>query len=602
MPQKPSQPVRSPHEKFFTGAEWLIAMVGLLVLAKLKWLYLYALKVNSDEPQHLHVAWSWTQGLVQYRDFFDNHTPLFHLLSAPVIHWFGERADIILYMRLTMIPIVVAALGCIFLITRRLYNTRAAVWAALLAGLHPFYLLVSTEYRTDNFWALCWFIVLTWLLTGAATAKRFFIAGLFIGAAFAVSLKTSLLLLSFGLAAALVLAARIWAGEKALWKRIVQNTLAALGGAIIIPAILLAYFASENALEAMAYCVFEHNIVPGMQPKGDMIRWSFPLRFPLIIIAGWLFYHTAPNRALGTRRAVALMGAALSMTLLMAYWPLVTRQDFAAIAPPFFISLAPLLVEIMRRLRKSGCILLAQGRTPKGAALVALALLLPMALIAYEVKGNYDTWRWTHAGLATFEHHLKPKLAISKPGDYFFDAKGEVIFRRRPYYFVLERVTLTRLKRDLMENTIRHDVLSKNTTVICFSRIPRSIERELDDHYLRVVDSTWVAGKLLNKHAFSAPGEPLRFTIPIPGRYTLISADGVMPGTLDGEAVNGPVELTKGEHAFIPADPTKKIAVVITQALDAGYDPFHVPMKVKVPKSKKQVILTNPFSRKKSDD
>ncbi len=602
MQQQPSTSVRSPREKFFVGAEWALAIAGLLALIVLKWVYISALKVNSDEPQHLHVAWAWTQGLVQYRDIFDNHTPLFHLLSAPIVHWLGERADILFFMRLTMVPLVAAALGCIFLITRRLYDTRAAVWAALLAALHPFYFLVSTEYRTDNFWALCWFIALTWLLTGAATAKRFFVAGLFLGAAFSVSMKTSLLLLSFGLATVLVLAARIWAGEKDLGRLMLRNSLAALAGVIVIPAILLCYFGSQNALDAMYYCVFEHNIVPGMKPKGDMIRWNFPLLFPLILIAGWFYYHTAPDRALGTRRAVAAMGAALCMALLMAYWPLVTRQDFAAITPPLLISFAPLLMGIVRRIRKSGNALMEQGRTPKGAALLIAALLIPVAVVAYEVRGTYDIWRWDHKGLATFEHHLEPKLKISKPGDYFFDAKGEVIFRHRPYYFVLERVTLTRLKRGLMENTIREDILSKNTTVICLSRIPRKIQREIDDHYLRVVDATWVAGQMLNsKHAFSAPGEPLRFTIPVPGRYTIISAEGAMPGTLDGKAVEGPVELSEGEHAFIPADPTKKIAVVISQALEAGYDPFHVPVKQKASKDRKQVILTNPFSRKNDD-
>src|SRR5947208_12458843 len=30
-------------------------------------------RFDSDEPQHLHVAWGWTAGLLQYRDVFDNH-------------------------------------------------------------------------------------------------------------------------------------------------------------------------------------------------------------------------------------------------------------------------------------------------------------------------------------------------------------------------------------------------------------------------------------------------------------------------------------------------------------------------------------------------
>src|SRR6185503_7401017 len=62
------------------------------------------LAMNSDEPQHLHVVWAWTQGLLPYRDVFDNHSPLFQLLCAPLLAWLGERADIVALMRLAMIP------------------------------------------------------------------------------------------------------------------------------------------------------------------------------------------------------------------------------------------------------------------------------------------------------------------------------------------------------------------------------------------------------------------------------------------------------------------------------------------------------------------
>ena len=42
-------------------------------------------RFDSDEPQHLHVAWGWTAGLLQYRDVFDNHAPLFHMAMAPLL-------------------------------------------------------------------------------------------------------------------------------------------------------------------------------------------------------------------------------------------------------------------------------------------------------------------------------------------------------------------------------------------------------------------------------------------------------------------------------------------------------------------------------------
>ena len=39
---------------------------------------LFRYRFDSDEQQHLHVTWGWTAGLMQYRDLFDNHAPLFH--------------------------------------------------------------------------------------------------------------------------------------------------------------------------------------------------------------------------------------------------------------------------------------------------------------------------------------------------------------------------------------------------------------------------------------------------------------------------------------------------------------------------------------------
>src|SRR5262249_26715629 len=59
-----------------------LALVAAATLLRLGAIFRY--RFDSDEPQHLHVVWAWTQGLAQYRDVFDNHMPLFHLLNVPV--------------------------------------------------------------------------------------------------------------------------------------------------------------------------------------------------------------------------------------------------------------------------------------------------------------------------------------------------------------------------------------------------------------------------------------------------------------------------------------------------------------------------------------
>jgi len=58
---------------------WLL----LVTFAMRVWL-IFRYRFDSDEPQHMHVAWGWAHGFIQYRDVFDNHMPLFHLLTAPL--------------------------------------------------------------------------------------------------------------------------------------------------------------------------------------------------------------------------------------------------------------------------------------------------------------------------------------------------------------------------------------------------------------------------------------------------------------------------------------------------------------------------------------
>jgi hypothetical protein len=57
------------------------------VIAKVWTVFSY--RFNSDEPQHLHVIWAWTHGMVQYRDVFDNHMPLFQIMCAPILGMLG---------------------------------------------------------------------------------------------------------------------------------------------------------------------------------------------------------------------------------------------------------------------------------------------------------------------------------------------------------------------------------------------------------------------------------------------------------------------------------------------------------------------------------
>ena len=135
---------------------------GLLIAAALvlRWLAVLRHVVNSDEPQHLHVAWAWTQGLLPYRDVFDNHSPLFSLLMSVPLRALGERPEVVVLMRLWMLPFSLGSLALVAFIARRLFGARTALWSVAILGLDPVFLAGSVEYRTDVAWGCAW---LGWL-------------------------------------------------------------------------------------------------------------------------------------------------------------------------------------------------------------------------------------------------------------------------------------------------------------------------------------------------------------------------------------------------------------------------------------------------------
>ena len=84
-----------------------VLVATCVAVAALRVVYTLHYRFDTDEPQHLHVIWSWVRGRVQYRDVFDNHAPLFHLLLTPLAAALGERADLLVWMRLAMLPLAV---------------------------------------------------------------------------------------------------------------------------------------------------------------------------------------------------------------------------------------------------------------------------------------------------------------------------------------------------------------------------------------------------------------------------------------------------------------------------------------------------------------
>lgn len=534
-----------------TNRSLWIAGFALALLA-LRVLYAYTLKVNSDEPQHLHVAWQWAQGWLPYRDFFDNHTPLFHMLYAPLLAMLGERSDIVFLMRLGMLPLYAGSLWLVWFMGSRLWSPRVGLAAAALIGLQPTYFQLSLQFRTDNLWALLWLAMMAVLVSGKLRFGRGLVAGVLAGAALATSMKSLLL---FGTAA---LAALIVYGMLAIrsgqWRRCLPlRGLAGFGiGVVLVPALLAAWFATHGAWSAMLYGLFEHNVV------ADIGRWENPWIFllgPLTLPpALWLAWRSRSKNVAGWAPRAFLILAAVGYTVaLYGYWPLFTRQSLLPVTPLLVLAIVAGIVSLQARL------------APRWQGF--FRALLPSLLVLELLVLIVGTPPWKNDA-QKFEQTLATTLRIGHPGDYVMDAKGESVFRQRPIYWVLESITQARMHDGSIVDDIAEQLQKTATPVVVMNRLPPAALAFVQKNYIEVAPAIRVAGQLLGR---LAEGESARFTVAVPLSYVIVDASGLASGDIDGMAATAAVRLAAGEHSF-RAQKAGAYALVWAPALERGVD------------------------------
>ncbi len=527
--------------------------LALAALCALRVLFAWHLRVNTDEPQHLHVVWAWTAGLLPYRDVFDNHAPLFQFLSAPLLALIGERGDVLHWMRLAVIPWYALALWCTYRIGRTLFSREVGVWGMLLTALYPDFFVLSTQYRTDDGWAPLWLATILVAIEGQPTVRRAFAVGVLAGAAAAVSLKSLLLLLTAILAALAVLALQALARQRLPLRELARTGGALVAGFALVPGLIALGFRLAGAWDEMVYCVFVHNVVPGLgRGHQESLRLLlFPLSLPLLLALGDRLVRGAAEPELGAKRAFVLLAAAFYLTALLSYWPLVPRQDRL----PFVPFAAIFAAAVLHRLSRAG-----GGR--RWPLLAPLTLELVLLLAYYQPWKDCTRWQVQTVG---------DLLRLTDRGQWVMDTKGEAIFRPRPFYYALEGITLTRMRLGLIPDDVPERLAATGTAVGIFDRLPGADKAFAEGNYLAVTRHIRVAGQRLPA---TEAGVPIDFTLAIPARYVVIDDGAAVRGTLDGTPYTGARELAAGTHRFVPAAAYAHLAVVWAQAVERGFAPL----------------------------
>ncbi len=134
-----------PQRSAFVAGLWgLWAVVfSLAVAAHLCYGY------ELDELMHLHTAWAIGRGALPYRDFFENHVPLFHLLLAPLVA--SQTAATLPCLLLCRAAAALIALLCMrlcALLVGHAHSLAPVVGVGALLLIHPF-ATVGLEIRPD---------------------------------------------------------------------------------------------------------------------------------------------------------------------------------------------------------------------------------------------------------------------------------------------------------------------------------------------------------------------------------------------------------------------------------------------------------------------
>src|SRR5262249_15174880 len=142
----------------------------------------------------------------------------------------------------------------------------------------------------------------------------------------------------------------------------------------------------------------------------------------------------------------------LYLVTLLAFWPLITAQDFLPFIPLAVPLVSALLFAAARHAQEI-------GRRPVWAPALALSIAGELATLGVAAPP------WENATEAQ-TRIVSDVLRLTAPTEYVMDLKGEAVFRPRPFYWVLEGITQERIRRGLIPDRIPERLIETHTAVV----------------------------------------------------------------------------------------------------------------------------------------
>ena len=275
---------------------------------------------------------------------------------------------------------------------------------------------------------------------------------------------------------------------------------------------------------------------------------------PLFIYATRQLIRTELDVVAAFRRALVFLACGDFFLILRGLWRHLSREDYLPFHPLFALVCVALVVALARKEKQVWLMRLAP---------VAIALLVTLVDLTPKVPRSNHTEKEVTL--------VRNVLTMTDPDDYVIDCKGETVFRRRAFYYVLERLTLDRIQRGSIRDELAQQSIAHRACLAARGGdMPIDDMRFLRENYVLVAHGLRVAGCLIS----APPGESARFNLAIPASYVIVSSLGAATGLLDGIPYTGARFLHTGQHEFRPFGSETDYAAVWEKAAARKFTPF----------------------------
>lgn len=226
--------------------------------------------MDRDEGSYAYVAWRWSDGLVPYRDVFEQKPPGILLAYRGAFALGGMTVETIRWLALVNAWVMVIS---IYFTSRRVAGEKAAMWAsALFAFVSSLFFMEASRANTEVFmWPWLWWSFAA--LTQSPSRKTYLWSGISLGIACLfkpVAITQTLLWF-------------IIAWRQRSWGPVGWSAVG-----LAIPGLTcVGYFASHGAFLSFFDAMWSFNRYYGSQPTASLMQIQWEFAWPQIVVE-WL--------------------------------------------------------------------------------------------------------------------------------------------------------------------------------------------------------------------------------------------------------------------------------------------------------------------------